>query len=281
MMELIYQVYQACYQLAQQRSTPIHLFRECSTAATSLFISLQKENSTISGVLSGVLLDFFCTCKIKFPAGVDFSSSFYIPGNILKYSKLCASADKSSYIDVASSFNCFDAWVLKCSTRSYVDICVSHCATTPFIDEILQFVKIQLQDKNIKLATEVLENGGRFNSPVIYRLLSRMYLLSSPSLSLIYSKKAIELGDIESKKILASLVDNPCIPQSIICGQISNNRLLIISHLLSRLDPLFVKKVQNFPEVQCLKFGTFIAGNHLFMLIPPHPRYSSWSLSAS
>ena len=247
-MRLIYQVYQSAYCLAQRKNTPIHLFRNHSSSAISLFVCLQLENNTLNGVLTGILLDYFCTCGISVPE-VWLSSSFYLPGNILKYSKICSSFDKESFISLASSFNCLDAWILQSSNSYYINICVSHCINTPF------------QLRNIQVATKILEYGKRFDSPVIYRLLSRMCYQSSPSLALVYSRKAIELGDIESKDILASLVDNPIIPKSINCGQISNNRLNLICHMLSRLDPVFVRSLQSSSQIQHLKFSTFISGN--------------------
>ena len=259
-MRYIYQVYQSASYLSQQKNIPIHLFRNHSLSAISLLASLQLDNNTLNGVLSGVLLDYFNLCSISIPKDLEFSSSFYLPGNILKYSKLCISSDKDLFICLASSFNCYDAWILR-SSPHFIDICISHCIITPFIDELLRLVKHLLQNKDTKAATKLLEHGRRFDSPVIYRLLSRMYLQSSPSLALVHSRKAIELGDIESKDILASLVDDPTIPKSVHCGQISNNRLQLICHMLFRLDPVFVKKVQESTHVQHLKFTTFISGN--------------------
>ena len=144
----------------------------------------------------------------------------------------------------------------------YGNLCLDYCSITEDLNDILAFVRIQVTYKNHNLAKEALSCGLRFKSPIVYRLLSRLYHSSSPAQALLFSKMAVELGDLQSEKILSTLLDNPDLQKKVCGGQVSSYRVQLISSLLVKLDSAFVAATQHSPKAQNQGFIAFIAGSH-------------------
>ena len=209
------------------------------------------------------MLDCLNNCPIsiaEFLSKLKLSPSFYIPHNILKYSTLVSPAIALELTALASQFHSYEAWVLSSQSPYFANLCYLQIERTAQLNDILKFSRFHIKIKNHETAIEILNKGLKFNSPLISRLLARLHLHSSPAQALEYARKAVCLGDAESRVIVAQLLDHPNLPKELRVGQISTKRASILSQLIAEIDPVFATNAQSNARVRDSKFITFITG---------------------
>lgn len=259
-------VYHTTECLMRQATTPIHIFKTVISDCLALVCEFQIPDQPLYGVLTGILMDCLISCKVPihdFISQLEMSPSFYTPINILKYAPVTPQDSASEFLILASSFHCFESWVLTSTTSYYADLCYNHCIFTNSVNDILQFARFHLQLNNNKFAIQILLLGSRFKNPIIFRILARLHITLNPIQALGYARQAISLGDIDAKTILALLLDNPKIPKTLCDGQISSNRVKLISRVIFKIDPVFATNASTSDSIRQTKFTSFIAGTIL------------------
>ena len=157
-------------------------------------------------------------------------------------------------IHLAANFNHFPSWIL---LPDYHNLCLSHLETSLKKQEFLMFAQKMIQLKNVPKAITILEKCQKFHCPEIFRLLARLLTVSNPNAAYNYAEKAVSLGDSAAILIKKDLLDSGKV---VLSDQISSSKLLIISQLLCKLDPIFAYNAESLIVDKRKDFITFITG---------------------
>ena len=269
-MYFLSKVYKCVLKLSNHAKTPRHILQEIIKDSICLLSELQTPDIIFNGFLTCTLLSYLCICKVPLStilSSIKLCPSFNVPCNVLLLSRLSDQTEKILYLELAASFYCFEAWNILSESLHFSALCLDYCSTTENLNDILAFVKIQVTHKKHGVAKQALSSGLRFESPIVYRLLSRMHYSSSPAQALEYSRMAVELGDIQAQSILSALLDAPDLQKEVCGGQVSSYRVQLISSLIVKLDYSFFSYTQHSPGAQQQGFISFIAGSHSVSII--------------
>ena len=181
------------------------------------------------------------------------SPSFYQPATLYEYSNLIP-VDSRSILEISAQFNHFHSWAI---LDEYQTQCLAHLATSTNKNEFLLYAQKRIQASDRKGAIDVLESCKASQWPEVYRILSRLLMDTDPTRSLAYAEIAISLGDLVSSKLKSQLLDRVASVSPI---QISSTRLMLISQLLSKLDPGYAANAGRCEALQNQGFISFITG---------------------
>ena len=224
---------------------------------------LQKFNDTIVGILSRIIIYHLLPYHVDFKVilrDITLSPSFYIPENIIQYSKNLSEKDSEDFLSLACQFHSFEAWVLMSQNLHFYQICLSHLETTKRETDFLVFSKHQIKNNNLVEARKCLTLGLKTNSPIILRVLSRLTMDQNPVQALGYARKAVSLGDSESRLIVANILDSDRVPNDDRYGLVSNQRLTAMGDLIALLDPCFAYNLGINDLIKDCNFSRFLAG---------------------
>ena len=229
----------------------------------AILIKLQQFNETIVGILSRIIIQNLITFKVDLKtilSGVTLSPAFYIPQNIILYSQNTGDNDSEDFLRLACQFQSFKAWVLMSHISNFNTICQAHLKTSKKQNDFLVFSKHQIENNNLVEARKCLTLGLKTNSPIILRVLSRLTIDQNPVLALGYARKAMSLGDSESRKIVATILDSDRVPNNDRCGLVSNLRLTAMGDLIALIDPCFAYNLGMNDLIKDCNFSRFLAG---------------------
>ena len=184
---------------------------------------------------------------------IPLSPSFYQPATIYEYSSL-VSSDSCELVQLSSQFHHFPSWTLLSEYQSH---CLNQLTVSTNKQEFLLYTQKRIQANDRLGAISVLESCKHFKWPEVFRILSRLYMNIDLSKSMEYVDTAISLGDSAAFKIKAELLDL-CAPNN--KAQMSAERVLLVSKLLSKLDPSFASNANILNSDQKSGFLSFITG---------------------
>lgn len=192
--------------------------------------------------------------------GMNLPASFNLPPNIIAYSKFVKSNTTILYIELAGQFRCFPAWVALSQNPFFNGLCHKVIDDTSNVHEILTFARFHLTIGAEAEATKILLKGLKLECPVILRILARLSINKNPEAALEYAQKAVELGDLESKTLVAQLLDSDSVSYHARDGKLGIGRITIISRLIAKIDPTYATNAPLSEDIKTLRFSSFLAG---------------------